>query len=187
MKIISNARAKGERPDLNGANLRDANLSDANLSGADLSGANLSCADLREAKYSHKDINAKRFTVILNLYKYTVIPMIAENGEHWIAQGCKFQTRKDWETNFWNNTSEFPDDGSESTESRKFALATACAWLAGKLSEQTYLWDAEDLRAELDESGAWDDEELSDHEENIERMIWIACGDVAENPDYYLD
>ena len=61
------------------------------------------------------------------------------------------------------------------------------ACLAGKLSEQTYLWDAEDLRAELDESGAWDDEELSDHEENIERMIWIACGDVAENPDYYLD
>ena len=111
------------------ANLSYANLSYANLSNADLSYANLSNADLRDAKYSHKGITAKRFTVILNLYKYTVIPIISKDGDHWIALGCKFQTRKDWETNFWNNTSEFPNDGGETTESRKFALATACAWL----------------------------------------------------------
>ena len=110
--------------DLSYANLRDANLIDANLRDA-----NLSNADLSYAKYSHKGITAKRFTVILNLYKYTVIPIISKDGDHWIALGCKFQTRKDWETNFWNNTSEFPNDGGETTESRKFALATACAWL----------------------------------------------------------
>ena len=114
---------------LRDANLRYADLSYANLSNADLSYADLRGADLRGAKYSHKGITAKRFTVILNLYKYTVIPIISKDGDHWIALGCKFQTRKDWETNFWNNTSEFPNDGGETTESRKFALATACAWL----------------------------------------------------------
>ena len=57
MKIISNARAKGERPDLSGANLSGANLSGADLSRANLSranliGANLSGADLRDANLS---------------------------------------------------------------------------------------------------------------------------------------
>ena len=37
------------------------------------------------------------------------------------------------------------------------------------------------LRAELGEYGAWDDSELSDHDQNRERIVWIACGDIAEN------
>ena len=44
-----------------------------NLSGSNLSGADLSWADLSMAKYSHKGIEAKRFTVLLNLYEYTTI------------------------------------------------------------------------------------------------------------------
>jgi hypothetical protein len=28
--------------------------------------------------------------------------------------------------------------------------------------------------------GAWDDEELSDHEQNLNRLLWIACCDLAE-------
>ena len=47
--IIYNARAKGDRPNLSGADLSGANLSGANLSGADLRGANLRGADLRGA------------------------------------------------------------------------------------------------------------------------------------------
>ena len=46
------------------------------------------------------------------------------------------------------------------------------------------------VRNVLDEYGAWDDEELKDKEENIQRLLWIACGDIAEqefevqNPDF---
>ena len=28
--------------------------------------------------------------------------------------------------------------------------------------------------------GAWDDEELADHEENKLRLLWLACGDIDE-------
>ena len=36
------------------------------------------------------------------------------------------------------------------------------------------------VRDSLREYGAWDDEELSDHDANLDRLLWIACCDVAE-------
>lgn len=38
---------------------------------------------------------------------------------------------------------------------------------------------ADDIREELKEYGAWDDQELSDDEENRIRIMWIACGDIS--------
>jgi hypothetical protein len=32
----------------------------------------------------------------------------------------------------------------------------------------------------LREYGAWDDGELSDHESNLDRLLWIACCDISE-------
>ena len=40
--------------------------------------------------------------------------------------------------------------------------------------------DPEKLRKTLDEFGAWDDKELSDHDQNLQRILWIACWDVVE-------
>ena len=40
--------------------------------------------------------------------------------------------------------------------------------------------DPETLRKELREYGAWDDMELSDHNANLSRWLWIACGDITE-------
>ena len=37
------------------------------------------------------------------------------------------------------------------------------------------------VAAELSEYGAWDDEELQDHDKNLSRLLWIACGDISEN------
>lgn len=36
------------------------------------------------------------------------------------------------------------------------------------------------LRAELGEHGAWDETELADHEQNLQRILWVAAGDVAD-------
>lgn len=36
------------------------------------------------------------------------------------------------------------------------------------------------IRAELDEHGAWDDEELADDEANWRRIVWIAAHDISE-------
>lgn len=32
----------------------------------------------------------------------------------------------------------------------------------------------------LSEYGAWEDDELADHEQNLNRLLWIACCDIAE-------
>jgi hypothetical protein len=32
----------------------------------------------------------------------------------------------------------------------------------------------------LREYGAWDDGDLADHEANLDRLVWIACCDLAE-------
>lgn len=40
---------------------------------------------------------------------------------------------------------------------------------------------ADDIRAELAEYGAWDDDQLADDQSNRERIVWIACGNVVED------
>ncbi len=114
---------------LSGANLSGADLRGANLRGADLSGADLRWADLSGAKYDLFGVTAKRFNVFNNLYRYCVIPILSTDGKQYVKMGCKFHSREEWEKDFWNNTDEFPDNGSEKTELRKFALNTAFAWL----------------------------------------------------------
>lgn len=41
--------------------------------------------------------------------------------------------------------------------------------------------DSDLLRAELKEYGAWEDPELEDHETNLQRLLWLACGDIRDN------
>lgn len=36
------------------------------------------------------------------------------------------------------------------------------------------------VAASLKEYGAWNDLELSDHNENLTRLLWVACCDISE-------
>lgn len=36
------------------------------------------------------------------------------------------------------------------------------------------------LASELSEYGAWDEIELQDHAQNLQRLLWIAAGDIAD-------
>ena len=54
-------------------------------------------------------------------------------------------------------------------------------WMASQLARV----DPDDLRRELYEHGAWDADDLADHEANLERLVWIAANDVAEDPETY--
>ena len=40
--------------------------------------------------------------------------------------------------------------------------------------------DPNRVREVLRDYGAWDDDELSDHDANLDRLLWIACGDIVE-------
>jgi hypothetical protein len=54
-----------------------------------------------------------------------------------------------------------------------------------RINKQVSKWHSQDVRAELKEYGAWDDYELSDVDPNLLRILWIACGDVVDNPHEY--
>ena len=54
-------------------------------------------------------------------------------------------------------------------------------WMASQLAEI----NPDDLRRHLSEYGAWDDAELASHEANLERLVWLAANDVAEDPETY--
>ena len=122
--------------DLSGANLRGANLRGADLSGADLYGANLRGANLRGAdlygaNLRGADLRGKKIktaAVFAGLYDYIVIPYITEVGEKWIKMGCHNRILSDWESDFWNNPTEFPDDGSVKSNLRLMAFETAKKW-----------------------------------------------------------
>ena len=40
--------------------------------------------------------------------------------------------------------------------------------------------DPDHVSHALREYGAWSEEELNDHESNIARLLWIACGDITD-------
>ena len=49
-----------------------------------------------------------------------------------------------------------------------------------QIAEQLAQLKPETLRDELKEYGAWDEVELADHEANLDRILWIACGDLMD-------
>ena len=104
-----------------GAYLRCADLRGADLIGADLRGAYLSGADLNGYKI-------KKAIVITGIYNYIVIPFITETDEKRIVMGCFNRSLDEWETDFWNNDSEFPNNNSEESKLRLLAFETAKKW-----------------------------------------------------------
>jgi uncharacterized protein YjbI with pentapeptide repeats len=108
--------------DLQGADLRGAYLQGADLRGAYLQGAYLQGADLQ----GYKIKAAAAFT---GLYTYVVIPYITEENGKRVKMGCYDRTLEEWEGDFWNNTSEFPNDGSLKSNCRLMAFEAAKKWL----------------------------------------------------------
>ena len=112
--------------DLTGADLTDADLKGANLRGANLRGADLTGADLTDA--DGEKIKIKTAAVFTGLYKYVVIPFISEDDIKYVKMGCFTRKLSDWESDFWNNDNEFPNDNSEKSNLRLFAFETAKTW-----------------------------------------------------------
>lgn len=49
------------------------------------------------------------------------------------------------------------------------------------VKKQLQSLNPEQLRKELSDYGAWDNEQLQDHSQNLQRWIWISAGDITEN------
>lgn len=54
------------------------------------------------------------------------------------------------------------------------------------IAAQLAAFDPALLRAELQGYGAWSDEELADHEQNLQRVLWLAAGYIEETPEDYV-
>lgn len=64
-----------------------------------------------------------------------------------------------------------------------------------EIAKQLDALDADLVKRELREYGAWDDgawdddawddDALSDHDANLSRLLWLACGDIDEHPEDY--
>ena len=122
--------------DLRGADLRGADLQGANLQGADLQGVNLQGADLQGADLQGADLQGvnlqgvkiKTAIVFTGLYDYVVIPYITEENVRRVKMGCYDRLLEEWESDFWNNNYEFPNNGSVKSNLRLMAFETAKAW-----------------------------------------------------------
>lgn len=83
-------------------------------------------ADLSGANLSGKKI--KKCAVFSGLYTYIVIAYITEENEKFIKMGCHNRILSDWESDFWNNDNEFPNNNSEKSNMRLMAFETAKKW-----------------------------------------------------------
>ena len=57
-----------------------------------------------------------------------VAGVLSTDDKKYIGLGCHFRSITDWENDFWNNTTEFPNNGSENSNLRKFAFETIKKW-----------------------------------------------------------
>ena len=49
-----------------------------------------------------------------------------------------------------------------------------------KIANQLKMIEPRILREELRHWGAWNEEELANHEHNLDRILWLACADIVE-------
>lgn len=49
-----------------------------------------------------------------------------------------------------------------------------------RIKRQLKQIDKDKLALELEEYGAWGKDELKDHEQNLLRLLWLACGDIVD-------
>lgn len=48
------------------------------------------------------------------------------------------------------------------------------------IAKQLDALDVQLVSDELREYGAWDDEERANHDSNLTRLLWLACGDIVD-------
>ena len=83
-------------------------------------------ADLRGA--DGESVKIKKAAVFTGLYTYVVVPFISEDDIKYVKMGCFIRKLSDWESDFWNNDNEFPNNNSEKSNMRLFAFEVAKKW-----------------------------------------------------------
>ena len=124
---------------------------------------------------------------------------IHQDGDCWLVErGAEFDESSEFDLGFYVDDGE-PEMNWFSTSSGRieFQLSLSDAESGSQpgkdasediealrrlpyIAKQLAEIDADLLRDELREYGAWDDAELADHEKSLDRILWIACCDIKE-------
>ena len=85
------------------------------------------------------------------------------------------------------NTSNYGNDlRITKQDAKNCSHSGSCDLDVSELMKKTYIQkqlvklDPIQLAKELKEYGAWDETELSNHQENLTRWLWISCCDITE-------
>jgi len=87
---------------------------------------------------------------------------------------------------YWTCGSGYIELAISRPDARSASHSGPCDDDVAELSRKPYIkrqleaCDAEKLVKTLSEYGAWDAEELADHDQNLQRILWLACGDIAD-------
>ena len=120
--------------------------------------------------------------------------MVYQDGDCWlIEKGADYDDRTDsWfvsddSDQLWYSTSSGRIELSMTLDQAQSAHHQgSCDADVRALSEQEDIAkqladiDPDVLRGELKEYGAWDAAELADHDQNLQRLLWLAAGDIVE-------
>lgn len=89
-------------------------------------------------------------------------------------------------THFWCSSSGRVEIEMTKAQARSASHSGSCdddvRWLSQQpgIVNQLDKLDPALLAKELAEYGAWDKTELADHDQNLQRLVWLAAGDIAD-------
>lgn len=94
-------------------------------------------------------------------------------------QICKMKTRYN-SSNYGNDLKITLIDAESCTHSGQCDEDVKILMDKPYIKKQLKTLDRNQLVKELSEFGAWDEKELSNHEDNLMRWVWISAGDIVE-------
>lgn len=115
-----------------GANFMSAEISNINMGGAIITNADFMYSDIHSSSFYGAKINEviiKKIANFTGLYRYTVMPIIAEDNSMWIQLGSFLRKVSDWENDFWNDRDDFISNDSKQSKLRLLAYETCKRWL----------------------------------------------------------
>jgi hypothetical protein len=83
-------------------------------------------------------------------------------------------------TNYGNDLKLTREDANASSHSGACDNDVDYVMTKPYVKKQLAKLNPEQLRKELYDFGAWDDNELADHNANLQRWVWISAGDIVE-------
>lgn len=76
-----------------------------------------------------------------------------------------------------------PEDAAKGSHSGRCDDDIAALRAVPYIAEQLAALPPDVVKKSLREWGAWNDDDMADHDANLSRLLWLACGDIVDGGD----